>query len=46
MEKEMKKILDDNQYEKWQDMMTERKEHMKRELDLRRQRMELGLPDE
>lgn len=46
MEKEMKKILDDNQYEKWQDMMTERKEQMKRELDLRRQRMELGLPDE
>lgn len=26
MEKEMKKILDDNQYEKWQDMMKERKE--------------------
>lgn len=46
MEKEMKKILDDNQYEKWQDMMKERKEQMKRELDLRRQRMELGLPDQ
>lgn len=46
MEKEMKKILDDSQYEKWQDMMKERKEQMKRELDLRRQRMELGLPDQ
>lgn len=46
MEKNMKKILDDEQYEKWQAMMKDRKEQMKREFDLRRQRIELGLPDQ
>lgn len=42
---QMKKILDDGQYAKWQDMMKERRERQKRELDLQRQRRELGLPE-
>ena len=33
MDKKMKKILDDGQYAKWQDMMKERRERQKRELD-------------
>lgn len=45
MDKKMKKILDDGQYAKWQDMMKERRERQKRELDLQRQRRELGLPE-
>lgn len=45
MDKKMKKILDDGQYEKWQDMMKERRKRQKRELDLLRQRRELGLPE-
>lgn len=45
VDKKMKKILDDGQYAKWQDMMKERRERQKRELDLQRQRRELGLPE-
>lgn len=45
MDKKMKKILDDGQYAKWHDMMKERRERQKRELDLQRQRRELGLPE-
>lgn len=46
LEKNMKKILNEDQFVKWQDMMKKKKENMKHELDLKRQRMELGLPDE